>query len=79
MYTSWVKDGTFLTHDNINHQQKEVLRINSVQKHDRGMYQCFVSNEMEIAQGTAELRLGGKKKHKPESIQRIYSKYLPSI
>lgn len=30
-----------------------------MQKEDQGMYQCFVSNEWEMAQATAELQLGG--------------------
>lgn len=59
MHMSWVKDGKALTHDTSNRLTKDVLRITSVQKHDRGMYQCFVSNDLEVAQGTAELRLGG--------------------
>lgn len=32
----------------------------SVAREDRGMYQCFVRNEYEMAQGIAELRLGGE-------------------
>lgn len=36
-----------------------VLQIVDVTRHDRGMYQCFVENEKENAQGSAELRLGG--------------------
>lgn len=37
-----------------------VLHISNVTRHDRGMYQCIVRNERESAQGSAELRLGGK-------------------
>lgn len=37
----------------------QVLRLDSVQRADAGMYQCFVSNGQETAQGSAHLRLGG--------------------
>ena len=37
-----------------------VLRINSVGREDKGMYQCFVRNDQESAQATAELKLGGR-------------------
>ncbi|XP_068083883.1 cell adhesion molecule Dscam1 [Anabrus simplex] len=36
----------------------EKLSIRPIQKEDHGMYQCFVSNEWEMAQATAELQLG---------------------
>ena len=44
---------------NIGHSDK-VLRIESVKKDDRGMYQCFVRNDQESAQAVAELKLGGR-------------------
>ncbi|GAB6027495.1 Down syndrome cell adhesion molecule-like protein 1 [Chamberlinius hualienensis] len=69
MHMSWVKDGKILTHDSINHLTKDVLRISSVQKEDRGMYQCFVSNDQEVAQGTAEIRLGDT----PPEFRKIFS------
>lgn len=31
-----------------------------MRKEDKGMYQCFVRNEQESAQGSAELKLGGR-------------------
>lgn len=37
-----------------------MLRIESVKKEDKGMYQCFVRNDQESAQATAELKLGGR-------------------
>lgn len=37
-----------------------VLYISNVTRHDRGMYQCIARNERETAEGSAELRLGGK-------------------
>ncbi|CAG2053659.1 unnamed protein product [Timema podura] len=36
----------------------EKLMVRSLQKEDHGMYQCFVSNEWDMAQATAELQLG---------------------
>jgi hypothetical protein len=39
---------------------QQVLRVNGVSRSDRGMYQCFVRNDRESAQGSAELRLGGE-------------------
>jgi hypothetical protein len=37
-----------------------VLRIESVKKEDKGMYQCFIRNDQENAQASAELKLGGR-------------------
>jgi hypothetical protein len=51
---SWMKDGIPMDHSDT------VLRINSVTKADRGMYQCFVRNDAESAQATGELKLGGR-------------------
>ncbi|XP_058804449.1 cell adhesion molecule Dscam2 isoform X4 [Phymastichus coffea] len=51
---SWLKDGKPLSHE------ETVLRIESVKKDDKGMYQCFVRNDQESAQATAELKLGGR-------------------
>ncbi len=50
----WYKDGEDLGHG------RDVLRIASVKKEDRGMYQCFVRNDRESAQATGELKLGGR-------------------
>lgn len=51
---SWLKDGKPLG------LEEPVLRIESVKKEDKGMYQCFVRNDQESAQATAELKLGGR-------------------
>ena len=51
---AWLKDGQPLGHT------EPVLRITSVSREHRGMYQCFVRNDQESAQATAELRLGGR-------------------
>jgi len=50
----WLKDGNPIGHSDA------VLRIPSVGRDDRGMYQCFVRNDKESAQATGELRLGGR-------------------
>ncbi|XP_050442016.1 cell adhesion molecule Dscam2 isoform X15 [Adelges cooleyi] len=63
---SWLKDGKKLSsHDG------RVLRIDSVRKEDKGMYQCFVRNEQESAQGSAELKLGGR--FEPPHIKEYFS------
>jgi hypothetical protein len=51
---SWLKDGKSLSHED------SVLRIESVKKEDKGMYQCFIRNDQENAQASAELKLGGR-------------------
>ncbi|XP_060864216.1 cell adhesion molecule Dscam2 isoform X32 [Metopolophium dirhodum] len=63
---SWLKDGKRLSsHDG------RVLRIDSVRKEDKGMYQCFVRNEQESAQGSAELKLGGR--FEPPHIKEYFN------
>ena len=58
----WLKDGQPLrTGDHIRVVSRERISVMSVAREDRGMYQCFVRNEHEMAQGIAELRLGGKR------------------
>ncbi|XP_014244427.1 Down syndrome cell adhesion molecule-like protein Dscam2 isoform X3 [Cimex lectularius] len=52
---SWLKDGKILQGHN-----GPVLKIESVRKEDKGMYQCFVRNEQESAQSSAELKLGSR-------------------
>ncbi|XP_054740543.1 cell adhesion molecule Dscam2 isoform X10 [Anastrepha obliqua] len=51
---SWMKDGKSIGHSD------QVLRIESVKKEDKGMYQCFVRNDQESAEASAELKLGGR-------------------
>lgn len=38
----------------------EKLRVATIQREDKGMYQCFVKSDMDMAQASAELRLGGE-------------------
>ncbi|XP_053999257.1 cell adhesion molecule Dscam2-like isoform X2 [Hylaeus anthracinus] len=55
----WLKDGQPLrTGARIRAVTRERISVMSVAREDRGMYQCFVRNEYEMAQGIAELRLG---------------------
>ncbi|XP_063975858.1 cell adhesion molecule Dscam1 isoform X3 [Diachasmimorpha longicaudata] len=62
---SWMKDGKPLGHEDL------VLRIDSVKKEDKGMYQCFVRNDQESAQATAELKLGGR--FEPPQIKQAFT------
>ena len=68
------------------------MRIESVKKDDKGMYQCFIRNDQESAQASAELKLGGRcksfKNHivyylevKTKSLQKrsLYSVEPPQI
>lgn len=51
---SWLKDGKSIGHSDA------ILRIESVKKEDKGMYQCVIRNDQESAQSVAELKLGGR-------------------
>ncbi|XP_069678028.1 cell adhesion molecule Dscam1 isoform X19 [Periplaneta americana] len=61
---SWLKDGKSLTHE------ESVLRIDSVKKEDKGMYQCFIRNDQESAEASAELKLGGR--FEPPQIRQAF-------
>ncbi|XP_076352550.1 cell adhesion molecule Dscam1-like [Tachypleus tridentatus] len=55
----WMKDGgPLLTNSRIRLLKQEILYFSVVKREDRAMYQCFVYNDMESAQGTTELKLG---------------------
>ncbi|XP_072939102.1 cell adhesion molecule Dscam1 isoform X32 [Epargyreus clarus] len=51
---TWLKDGKDMNHHDA------MLRIESVKKEDKGMYQCFIRNDQESAGASAELKLGGR-------------------
>ncbi|XP_054724764.1 cell adhesion molecule Dscam2-like [Uloborus diversus] len=55
---TWLKDRRPILPDRIMMLSRDVLHIASVQREDRGVYQCLTSNEHDSAQGAAELRLG---------------------
>ena len=57
----WLKDGSrLLSNGRVRLITPEILKIDSVQREDRGIYQCFVKNKVASAQASAELKLGGK-------------------
>lgn len=58
---SWLKNGhTLPLSSKIDVRNNgELLTIHSVNREDKGMYQCFVRNKDESAQNSAELILGG--------------------
>lgn len=62
---TWLKDGKKIGHHD------GVLRIESVKKEDKGMYQCFIRNDQESAEATAELKLGGR--FEPPQIKHAFS------
>ncbi|XP_049816620.1 Down syndrome cell adhesion molecule-like protein Dscam2 [Schistocerca nitens] len=57
---SWYRNGKPIVPDSRFEitSSPEKLSVKPLQKEDHGMYQCFVSNEWEMAQATAELQLG---------------------
>lgn len=62
---SWAKDGLPIRdgssgRSKITGNDGSTLRISSIVRDDKGMYQCFAKNDYEMVQATAELRLGGK-------------------
>ncbi|XP_048506692.1 Down syndrome cell adhesion molecule-like protein Dscam2 isoform X9 [Athalia rosae] len=61
---SWLKDGKLLQFED------SILTIDAVKKEDKGMYQCFVRNDQESAQATAELKLGGR--FEPPQIRQTF-------
>ncbi|PSN46727.1 Down syndrome cell adhesion molecule-like protein Dscam2, partial [Blattella germanica] len=55
----WLKDGQPLRiNPRVQEPAEDQIHVSAVSKEDRGMYQCFVKNQMEMAQGAGELRLG---------------------
>ncbi|XP_068899442.1 cell adhesion molecule Dscam1 isoform X36 [Tenebrio molitor] len=62
---NWLKDGHPIDHTDA------VLRIESVRKEDKGMYQCFIRNDQESAEAIAELKLGGR--FEPPQIRHAFN------
>lgn len=56
----WVHNGqAIVTNARVRLLSREVLHIARVERGDRGMYQCVVSNDLDSVQATAQLNLGG--------------------
>jgi hypothetical protein len=56
---TWLKDGQPLrTGSRVRLTSKDQVHITSVTKDDQGMFQCFVKNDVDMAQGVAEISLG---------------------
>lgn len=56
----WMKDGEVIKNSSMTLQlNKTSLLIATFERSDKGMYQCFASNEFEVRQGSAQLLLGG--------------------
>ncbi|XP_069687424.1 cell adhesion molecule Dscam1 isoform X3 [Periplaneta americana] len=51
---------------------QQVLHVSGVTRSDRGMYQCFVRNDRESAQGSAELRLG-------DTVPELQSTFIEQV
>ncbi|KAG5890613.1 hypothetical protein JTB14_005123 [Gonioctena quinquepunctata] len=62
---SWLKDGNPIDHTDA------IMRIEAVRKEDKGMYQCFIRNDQESAEATAELKLGGR--FEPPQIRHAFN------
>ncbi|XP_022252996.1 Down syndrome cell adhesion molecule-like protein Dscam2 isoform X3 [Limulus polyphemus] len=55
----WMKNTVpLVTNPRIRILDQKILHFSAVEREDRGMYQCFVYNDKESAQGTSELKLG---------------------
>ncbi|GFS50140.1 down syndrome cell adhesion molecule-like protein Dscam2 [Nephila pilipes] len=56
---TWRKDQRHLAaNSRVQLLSRDVLHITSVRREDKGMYQCFAYNDVDGAQGTAEIRIG---------------------
>lgn len=61
LYLKWKKNLKPLVLDNrIRQQSNNVLEIANVRQGDEGIYQCFIYNSEESAQGSATVIIQGK-------------------
>nr|XP_042901562.1 Down syndrome cell adhesion molecule-like protein Dscam2 isoform X1 [Parasteatoda tepidariorum] len=52
----WLRNGnTIVANGPIKLVSRDILQINPVRREDAAVYQCFVSNDQEVVQGSAEL------------------------
>lgn len=60
---TWRKDQRHLVaNSRVQLLSRDVLHITSVRREDKGMYQCYAYNDVDGAQATAQIKIGGKKK-----------------
>ncbi|XP_077560085.1 cell adhesion molecule Dscam1-like isoform X4 [Haemaphysalis longicornis] len=71
---SWTKDARPLySSDRVKLLfNDEVLVVNAVKRQDRGMYQCFVRNQFEMAQAAAEVILNDE----PPVLESVFSESI---
>ncbi|CAL1268402.1 unnamed protein product [Larinioides sclopetarius] len=56
---TWVKNlNPVVANSRIRYLSRDLLQVAPIVREDKGMYQCFVTNDFGMAQGTAELSLG---------------------
>ncbi|KAG8201074.1 hypothetical protein JTE90_002747 [Oedothorax gibbosus] len=56
---SWVKNLVpVVANSRIRYLSRDLLQVAPIVREDKGMYQCFVTNDFGMAQGTSELSLG---------------------
>lgn len=56
----WYKDGELLKQSpRVIIESDRVVKIPSISREDKGMYQCIASNDDDIVEASSELRLGG--------------------
>ncbi|XP_076361674.1 cell adhesion molecule Dscam1-like isoform X2 [Tachypleus tridentatus] len=76
----WTKDNKpFQWSDRVRPVGDKILRIYPVKSQDRGMYQCFVRNEIEAAQAATELKIGDDEPIFQETFQDQILKPGPPI
>lgn len=59
----WLKNGKPLVGDKGFRHVKDTLQFPNVQREDQGIYQCLIASDIDSAQASAELVLGGKDKN----------------
>ncbi|XP_021937228.1 Down syndrome cell adhesion molecule-like protein Dscam2 isoform X2 [Zootermopsis nevadensis] len=67
-----ISDGEASTGSRVRLLSQQVLHVGGVSRSDRGMYQCFVRNDRESAQGSAELRLG-------DTVPELQSTFIEQV
>ncbi|XP_071040725.1 cell adhesion molecule Dscam1 isoform X2 [Parasteatoda tepidariorum] len=56
---TWVKNlNPIVANSRIRYLSRDLLQVAPIVREDKGMYQCFVTNDFGMSQGSAELNLG---------------------